>query len=74
VSLYKGEVPGNGTLPNNKIFQQKIFNAVAAYLMICLYIASSVRSGTAQKRKDMPDAIRRTLSAKRLTTSEFIMQ
>jgi len=34
-----------------KIFQQKIFDAKAAYLMICLCIASSVRSGLAPRKK-----------------------
>jgi len=40
-----------------KIFQQKIFDAVVAYLMICLCIADSVRSETAQERKVTPDVI-----------------
>jgi hypothetical protein len=40
-----------------KIFQQRIFVAEAAYLMIYLCIASSVRSENARKIKDMPDAI-----------------
>jgi hypothetical protein len=40
-----------------KIFQQKIYDARGANLMISLCIASSVKSGPAQKRKVTPDVI-----------------
>jgi hypothetical protein len=40
-----------------KIYQWKIFNAVAAYQISYLCIADSVRSGTAKERKVRPDVI-----------------
>ena len=43
-----------------KILQQKIFDATDACLMICLCIASSVRSEIALEKKDMPDVINAT--------------
>jgi len=78
VRLYKGGVTGKGTLPNSENLSTKDINAMAAYLMICLCIASSVRLEPAQERKVTPDVINATnfpvsilkifpwLSAKRL--------
>jgi hypothetical protein len=56
----RGAFPARALCPIVKICQPKIYDATGAYLMICLCIASSVRSENARERKDMPDVINAT--------------